>query len=166
MKISRTLMMPMLVLLLTNPVWAHLEVEGLPDSVAIVSYKQTIYVNPEDLTTRNKLAMALCKTNQLKEAQEQLRYVLDKDPRNFNALDGLGVVFMKMGRHEEAMKYLNEAVGMNDQDVMVHVHLAAAYYKIEAKEKARKEWQKARSLVSTDAELTKMKNELRWVSGS
>jgi len=102
----------------------------------------------------------------LEEAQKQARYVLDKDPKNFNALDGLGVIYMKMGRHEDAMKYFNEAVKINDKDVMVHVHLAAVYYKMQEKEKARKEWQKARSLITTGDELTKMKNELRWVSGS
>jgi Tfp pilus assembly protein PilF len=165
MRIFVTAVTSICALLLTNPAWAHLDIEGLPDSVAIISYKQTIYVNPDDLTARNKLAMALCKTGELEEAQKQARYVLDKDPKNFNALDGLGVIYMKMGRHEDAMKYFNEAVKINDKDVMVHVHLAAVYYKMQEKEKARKEWQKARSLITTGDELTKMKNELRWVSG-
>ena len=160
LRILTTVVMSIFILLLTNSVWAHLDVEGLPDSVAIISYKQTIYVNPDDLTARNKLAMALCKTGELEEAEKQARYVLDKDPKNFNALDGLGVIYMKMSRHEEAMKYFNEAVKMNDKDVMVHVHLAAVHYKMQEKEKARNEWQKARSLISTSDELTKMKNEL------
>jgi len=166
LRILTTVVTSIFVLLLTNPVWAHLDVEGLPDSVAIIAYKQTIYVNPDDLTARNRLAMALCKTGDLKDAEDQLRYVLDKDPQNFNALDGLGVVYMKMDRHEEAMKYFNKAVEMNDEDVMVHVHLAAVYYKMQEKDKARTEWQKARSLISTSEELTQMKNELRWVSGN
>jgi len=166
MRIFTTTVASILILLITVPVSAHLDVEGLPDSVAIISYKQTIYVNPDDLTARNRLAMALCKTGDLKDAEDQLRYVLDKDPHNFNALDGLGVVYMKMDRHEEAMKYFNKAVEMNDEDVMVHVHLAAVYYKMQEKDKARTEWQKARSLISTSDELTQMKNELRWVSGN
>lgn len=60
MRIFTTTVASILVLLITVPVSAHLDVEGLPDSVAIISYKQTIYVNPDDLTARNRLAMALC----------------------------------------------------------------------------------------------------------
>jgi tetratricopeptide (TPR) repeat protein len=145
--------------------WAHSDIEGLPDSVAIMAYKQVLYLNPGDLATRNELAMAHCRRGNLADAKEELQIVLKKEARNFDALDGMGVVLLKTGQYKEALTYLEKAVKVNDKDPMVYVHLSAAFHKLKMSDKAKTHWKKAQSLVSTRAERNKLKQELQWVAG-
>ena len=133
--------------------WAHGDVSKLPTPVQIIHYKMIVWMSPDDLETRNKLAMAFYLSNKLEEAENELRYVLRKDPQDFDALDGLGIVLIKMGRYQEALECLNKAVRINEHDVMVHVHLSAVYKKMEMPERAKSELDKVRSLISDSIQL-------------
>ena len=145
--------------------WAHGDISDLPNSAQIMQYRLLLYLNPDDPTPRNRLAMALYRTNQLEEAERELRYILERDSINFDALDGLGIVLIKMERYQEALQYLKKAVAINEQDVMVHVHLSVVYQKMRLPERAHSELKKARSLTSDPVELEDIEKELRLVSG-
>jgi tetratricopeptide (TPR) repeat protein len=145
--------------------WAHGDISKLPNSVQIMQYRLLLYMSPDDPDPRNKLAMALYRTNQLEEAEKELRYVLKRDSLNFDALDGLGVVLIKMDRYQEALKYLERAVKINERDVMVHVHLSVVYQKMKLPERSKSELKKARSLTSDPIELENIEKELELVSG-
>jgi Flp pilus assembly protein TadD len=121
-------------------------------------------MNPDDTGPRNSLAMALYRTNELDEAEKELRHILERDPSNFDALDGLGIVLIRMEKHQEALQYLDKAVKINEQDVMVHVHLSVLYEKMMLPEKAGMELNKARSLASDPVQLEKIDEELKLVS--
>ncbi|MBE9550497.1 MAG: tetratricopeptide repeat protein [Deltaproteobacteria bacterium] len=153
-----------LVLIWAGGAWAHMETDDLPDSVAIMQYRLLLYMNPDDTGPRNSLAMALYRTNELDEAEKELRHILERDPSNFDALDGLGIVLIRMEKHQEAMQYLDKAVKINEQDVMVHVHLSVLYEKMMLPEKAGMELNKARSLASDPVQLEKIDEELKLVS--
>ena len=153
-----------LVLIWAGGAWAHMETDDLPDSVAIMQYRLLLYMNPDDTGPRNSLAMALYRTNELDEAEKELRHILEQDPLNFDALDGLGIVLIRMEKHQEAMQYLDKAVKINEQDVMVHVHLSVLYEKMMLPEKAGMELNKARSLASDPVQLEKIDEELKLVS--
>lgn len=144
---------------------AHGDVSRLPNSVQIEQYKLKIWINPDDLVTRNKLAMAFYRSKQLAEAEEELRYILTKDSADFDGLDGLGIVLIKMGKYQDALEYLEKAARMNEQDVMVHVHLSVVYQKMKLPEKAQGALRKARSLASNPHELKHIEEELHLVSG-
>ena len=145
--------------------WAHEDLSKFPASVQVIHYKIKVWMNPDDLPTRNKLAMAFYLSNELEEAEKQLGYVLRKDPQDFDALDGLGLVLIKMGRYQEALEYLNKAVRINEHDVMVHVHLSAVYQKMEIPERAKSELDKVRSLISDSIQLQDIEKEQRLVNG-
>lgn len=153
-----------LVLIWAGGAWAHMETDDLPDSVAIMQYRLLLYMNPDDTGPRNSLAMALYRTNELDEAEKELKHILERDPSNFDALDGLGIVLIRMEKHQEAMQYLDKAVKINEQDVMVHVHLSVLYEKMMLPEKAGMELNKARSLASDPVQLEKIDEELKLVS--
>jgi tetratricopeptide (TPR) repeat protein len=155
----------MLCLVWVGWAWAHGDISDLPNSVQIMQYRLLLYMTPDDPTPRNRLAMALYRTNQLEEAERELRYILERDSLNFDALDGLGLVLIKMERYQEALEYLKKAVRINEQDVMVYVHLSVVYQKMKLPEMARKELDKARSLAAGTDELEKIEKELRLVSG-
>ena len=55
-------------------------------------------------------------------------------------------MLFKMEKYKEALQHLDKAVEINDQDVMVHVHLSAVYQKMKLPERAEKELAKARFL--------------------
>jgi tetratricopeptide (TPR) repeat protein len=129
-----------------------------------MQYRLLLYMSPEDPGPRNELAMALYRTNQLEAAEKELRYILEKDSRNFDALDGLGIVLIKMGRYQDALQYLKKAASVNDQDLMVYVHLSVVYEKLKIPEKSQKELEKARSLTSDPLQLENIEKEFKLVS--
>jgi tetratricopeptide (TPR) repeat protein len=143
---------------------AHGDVLNLPYSVQIVQYKLVLYMNPDNLSARNRLAMVLYRTNQLEDAEKELRYILERDSNDFDALDGLGIVLIKMERYQEALEYLNKAVRINEYDVMVHVHLSVVYQNMEMPERAKSELEKVRSLISDSIQLQDIEKEQRLVN--
>jgi Flp pilus assembly protein TadD len=144
---------------------AHGDISKLPDSVQIMQYRLLIYMDPDDLTSRNNLAIALFRTNELEEAEKELRYIVEKDSQNFDAQDGLGIVLIKAERYQEALPCLEKAVEINEKDVMVHVHLSVLYQKMGLPERAKSELDKARSLTSQPVELENIEKELKIVNG-
>lgn len=144
--------------------WSHGDISKLPDSVQIMQYRLLLYMDPENPAPRNDLAMALYRTNQQDEAQKQLTYILERDAVNFDALDGLGIVLIRRGKYQEALQYLNKAIKINEEDVMIHVHLAVLYQKMKMPNKARSELEKAKFLASDPIELENIEKELRLVS--
>lgn len=162
---KKSLCMLVLCLVSAGSAWGHGDISKLPTSVQIMQYRLGLYMNPDDLAIRNKLAMALYRTNQLGEAEEELKHILETDPVNFDALDGLGIVLIKIGRDDAAMEQLKKAVKINEQDVMVHVHLSVVYEKMKLADHAQSELEKARSLTTAPAELEEIERERRMVSG-
>lgn len=162
---KKLLLTLILCLVWTGHTWGHGDISELPNAAQIMQYRLLLYMTPDDPAPRNGLAMALYRTNKLEEAEGELRYILERDPLNFDALDGLGIVLIRMERYKEASEYLNKAVAIDEQDVMVHVHLSVLYEKMRLPEKAESELEKAKSLAAVTAELEKIDKELELVSG-
>ncbi len=155
----------MICLLWANGVWAHGNISKLPNSVQVVQYKMMLYMSPDDLGLKNNLGMAYYRSGKLDNAMTELKAVLEEDPENFDAIDGIGVVLIKQEKYKEALEYLQKAVSLNAKDVMVHVHLAVAYDKLNLPEKSKSELEKAGSLVSDSSEIDAIDAELKIVSG-
>jgi len=156
----------MMTLLLAGSASAHGSISKLPDSVQILQYKMKLYMNADDADTKNNLAMAYFRTNQLDKAKQELTSVLEKDANNFNALDGMGIVLVKEGNNSEALEYFNRALAINDKDTMLHVHLSAAHTLLKQPDAARKEMDKAKALASGPEELTRIQDEIKLLTNS
>ena len=154
-----------LCLVWTGSAWAHGDISKLPNAAQIMQYRLLLYMNPDEPAPRNNLAMALYRTNQLEEAEKELKYILERDPLNFDALDGLGIVLIRIERYEEGLECLKKAIKINEKDVMVHVHLSVIYQKMNLPERAESELNKARSLASNPEELENIEKELKLVGG-
>jgi len=105
----------------------HVTDTNMPDAVAEMEYQILLDFQPENTEVRNKLAMVLLRKKKFKEAEAELRAVLAKEPANYNALDGLGLVMNQTGRPEEAVRQHLAAIKINRQDAMAHYHLGQAY---------------------------------------
>lgn len=110
-----------------NQAWSHVTDANMPDAVAEMEYQILLDFQPDNAEVRNKLAMVLLRKKKFKEAETELRTVLAKEPANFNALDGLGLVMCQTGRLEEAVRQHLAAIKINAQDAMAHYHLGQAY---------------------------------------
>ncbi len=91
--------------LMPVPALAHYEGELLPDSVAVMEYQMIISMQPNDTLTRNKLGMVYLRQNKLDKAKEQFLEILKIDPRNFDALDSLGIVSVRLGDFRGAVQW-------------------------------------------------------------
>lgn len=125
---------------------AHGDISKLPDSVQIMQYKMLLYMDANDADTKNKLAMAYFRTGKLTEAAAELEAVLKKDAKNFDALDGMGTVLLKQKKADEALKYLERALAINDKDAMLHVHLSIVHEQLKQADRAAEALKKAGEL--------------------
>ena len=147
-----------------SQVFAHGDISKFPPSVQILQYNMALYMNPDDLETRNKLGMAYWLAGQMDEAQKQFEKVLKKDSHNFNALDGLGLVFMQKDALEKAMQYFNSAEKINSSDILVHIHKALVFEKMGRKVDAEQEFSRAKTLSAGPADKQKIKDEIKMLT--
>jgi tetratricopeptide (TPR) repeat protein len=163
----RNLFLTLLVLLVSvSSAAAHGGISKLPDSVQIMQYKMLLYMDADDVATRNSLAMAYFRTNELTEAAQQLKEVLKLDANNFDALDGMGIVLLRQKKGAEAVKYLEQALSLNDKDMMVHVHLSLAHQLVKKPELAQQALETAKNLAATPEEKTEIEEEIKLINQS
>ena len=105
---------------------AHYSGELLPDSVAVMEYSMIISMTPNDTLTRNKLGMVYVRQNKLDKAREQFMEILKIDPKNFDALDSLGIVCDKEAKYAEAVGWYGKAIKIRPNDPGVHQRYEAA----------------------------------------
>jgi tetratricopeptide (TPR) repeat protein len=145
---------------------AHGGISKLPDSVQIMQYKMLLYMDADDIATKNSLAMAYFRTDELKEATQQLEEVLKLDANNFNALDGMGIVLLRQKKGAEAVKYLERALAVNDKDMMVHVHLSLAHKQLNQPDLAKQALEAAEKLAATPEAAAEIQKEIELISKS
>jgi tetratricopeptide (TPR) repeat protein len=109
---------------------AHVAHDNMPDAIAEIEYRILLDFQPDNIETRNKLAMVLYRLDKLDEALVELQRVLELEPNNFDALDTLGLVRFKQGETQLALEYLETAVRINSEDILVHYHLGLVQGKL------------------------------------
>ncbi|CAK8715037.1 Tetratricopeptide repeat-containing protein [Candidatus Electronema halotolerans] len=154
-----------LLLLAAGSAAAHGDISNLPDSVQIMQYKMLLYMDPDDAETKNKLAMVYFRTDQPELAVQELKGVLAKDAHNFNALDGMGVLLLRQRKAEEALQYLQQALAVNDKDVMLHAHLSLAYEQLGQADQAAASLKKAKELSSGPNGAAAIEKEIKLIKG-
>ncbi|WPD22559.1 MAG: tetratricopeptide repeat protein [Candidatus Electrothrix aestuarii] len=163
----RNLFLTLLILLLSvSSAAAHGGISKLPDSVQIMQYKMLLYMDENDISTKNSLAMAYFRTNELNEATQQLEEVLKLDANNFDALDGMGIVLLRQKKSAEAVKYLDRALALNEKDMMLHVHLSLAHQQLNQPELAQKSLETAEALAATPEAADEIQQEIQLLSNS
>ncbi|OGR01255.1 MAG: hypothetical protein A2511_15145 [Deltaproteobacteria bacterium RIFOXYD12_FULL_50_9] len=104
---------------------AHVGTESIP-VIAEMEYRIYVDLNPKDIELRNKYGMLLLNRNKISEAESQFTLILSMAPKNFDAMDALGLVRIKQQRYPEAVKLLQDAIVINPKDVAVYLHLGKA----------------------------------------
>ena len=78
---------------------------------------------------RNKLGMVYYRLGKLAEADRQFTVILAKDPDNYDALDGMGLVRAARQQYDEAIRLHRMSIQLNPADMMVYYHLGSALEK-------------------------------------
>lgn len=96
----------------------------MDDDRCIEYYKRILALRPDDLHTLNSYAYQLAlKGRELEKAEEMSRRTLKAEPNNPYFLDTYGWVLHKMGRNEEALKYIERSMQRDEESEEVREHL-------------------------------------------
>ncbi len=153
-----------LLFVLPSQASAHGDISKFPPSVQILQYKMALFMNPDDLETKNKLAIAYWLDGQVDEAERQFNQVLSKDNRNFNALDGMGLVLLKKGQLKQALDYFQKAEEINPSDVLVHVHKSVVYKQMNRPKECSEELERASALANGPIQKKMIEDEIKLLS--
>jgi tetratricopeptide (TPR) repeat protein len=134
---------------------AAFEQNNMVDS-AIATFETLLQHNPDHGMTLNYLGYMLADRGiRLEYARDLLERAVKLEPKNAAYLDSYGWVYYRLGKFNEAVKYLKTAVEL-DSDPVIYDHLGDAYQAVGKTKQAREWWQKALDLLP-DNEAIKLK---------
>jgi len=113
--------------LLNVPLYAHAHIEtSMPDPIAEIEYQMMLDFEPDDTTTRYKLAMVYYRLNNDDKAEAELQKVLQKDPLFFHALEGIGMLRLRQGQFLKAIPQLEKAIQQEGHESGTYYYLGKA----------------------------------------
>jgi tetratricopeptide (TPR) repeat protein len=95
------------------------------------------------------------------EALDLIQRAVKIDPTNPSYLDSLGWANYKLGNLSEAEKHLRSAVKLDSGSETIHEHLGDVYLRLGKPAEARQFWQRALTLASDPADITRLKEKLQ-----
>jgi len=112
-------------------------------------FQKVLELEPNNLKVKNKLAMTWVSSPTPMTGILMLREVLDKDPKNEDALYNLGVLAMQTGQFNKAAERFEKLIAINAENVQARFYLGVCYAETKEKKKAREQFEWAKKL-STD----------------
>ena len=118
--------------------------------------RRVIELDPKNVEAINALGYTLAdKTDRYQEAYLLIQQALEIKPESFYVLDSMGWVLYRLGRKEEALKYLRQAHA-TQKDPEVAAHLGEVLWVMGDRKAARQIWQEAQKLFPDDERLLKV----------
>jgi len=109
-------------LLTPDALMAHVE-EDMPDAIAKIEYLMLLDINPKDVETRCKLAMIYLRQKKFQQAEDELQQVLQANPDNLHALEGMGLVKKSLEEYDEAGRYFRKALAIAPASSHIYYYL-------------------------------------------
>jgi tetratricopeptide (TPR) repeat protein len=121
--------------------------------------RRIIELEPEHVDALNALGYTLAdRTQRFQEAYELIKRALELDPDAFHIIDSMGWVLYRLGKHEEALSYLQRALDMH-YDPEVASHVIEVLWQMGNKEEARKLWREADKTFPDNKNLQRVKQQ-------
>lgn len=119
--------------------------------VAEADLRRVLIEQPDNPAALNALGYTLAdQTDRLEEAEELIRRAYTLQPDDASITDSMGWVLFRLGRLEEAERYLRHAWAM-DQNPEIAAHLGEVLWRQGRREEARSLWQEAGSAAQGSA---------------
>lgn len=97
----------------------------------------------------------------LAEALGLIQQALKVDPKNPSFLDSLGWAFFKLGKLDDAEKFLKDASRLDTDSSTIYEHLGDVYVKKQNTELAKTAWERALRLAWDAADIDRLKKKLK-----
>lgn len=108
--------------------------------------KASLAETPDRLDAKTKLALTYVASETPMQGILMLREVLEKDPKNQEALFNLGILSVQTGQFDKAVGRLEKLVAINPQHMQAQFYLAYSYMQLGDKAKARKHFEQVKAL--------------------
>ncbi len=108
--------------------------------------------NPNDLEAKSMMAMTYLATEEPMRGIQMLRDVVAEDEDNELALYNLGLLSMQSGQYDKAVDRFQTVIGVNPAHLQAQFFLGVSYAETGKKKKARRQFEKIKTL-SDDPEI-------------
>ena len=127
---------------------------------AIIDLQVLVTEDPEDADALNALGYTMAdRTTDYEEALGYIERALALSPEQPAILDSMGWVLFKLGRHVEALDYLQRAFAAQE-DAEIAAHLAEVLAVLGRDEEAREIWQKGAGLDPENRAIQRLREQL------
>ncbi|MFY8134048.1 MAG: tetratricopeptide repeat protein [Aquimonas sp.] len=127
---------------------------------AIIDLQVLVTEDPEDADALNALGYTMAdRTTDFEEALGYIERALALSPEQPAILDSMGWVLFKLGRHQEALDYLQRAFAAQE-DAEIAAHLAEVLAALGREEEAREIWQKGAGLDPDNRAIQRLREQL------
>ncbi len=132
---------------------------------ALLLYNRALTEQPNDSNLLYARAMLAEKMDRLDLLELDLQAILEREPDNATALNGLGYTLAdRTTRHQEALGYIQRALQLRPQDPAVMDSMGWVLYRLGRHQEALR-YLKAALELADDAEIAAHLGELLWVTG-
>lgn len=120
---------------------------------AISSYEKALELNPENLDAQTSIGVAYVEGATILGEMPMkgigiLLEVVNKDPKNINALTNLGYFAIQSGQYEKAIERFTKIIEIDPENAEAYLYLTDVYLSQNDKEKGLKTLEKYKSLVN------------------
>ena len=124
--------------------------------------REILKQTPGNPIALNNLGYFLVERNErLTEALGLIQQALKVDPKNPSYLDSLGWAFFKLGKLDDAEKFLKDASRLDADSMTIHEHLGDLYLKKQNRALAKMAWEKALRLAWDTLDMDRLKKKLK-----
>lgn len=118
-----------------------------PTSVEeIARLREQLNRNPQDLSTRLRLAVALDSRGEASEAEDVLRFALQRGQKKPEVYHALGMLYLRNRIYHGAVEAFLAEIQLAPKNFRAHLNLAQTYYQLEMPEESLREFEIARKL--------------------
>lgn len=103
---------------------------------AVKECNEAIKRDPNDLDFQIRKIYPLCKNQEYNKASNCVEHILSIDPKNIKALNGKGNVFFYQKQYNEAIKWFDKAIEINNKFAESYYNKACSYALMNNREKA------------------------------
>ena len=129
------------------------------DAVALL--KKVLQTDPNNALALNDLGYYMVEhDDHVEDALVMIQRAVKAEPKNASYLDSLGWAYFKLGKLDEAERYLTNAVGLGSPSATIQEHLGDVYERQGKVEQARATWTKALLVSGSTEQSTRIRSKM------
>jgi Tfp pilus assembly protein PilF len=117
-------------------------------------YELSLKIDPQYHLVLNNYSYSLAERGlQLERALQMALQAIAAEPDNASYLDTVGWIYFRLGRYEEAQRYIAKAIDAGGASATVYEHMGDICSKLGQKENAERYWKQALDMDATNQTL-------------